>query len=100
MENKVIEHTYKTFTLWTNQSHLGQSELFFFIPWVVRNKNRNLSCFFSMQSRHINNCNEPGLNATLSYSIYKRINTITYAHTHKWNSLFLFKLYLLSHVWL
>lgn len=29
MQNKVIEHTYKIFTLWESQSHLEQSELFF-----------------------------------------------------------------------
>ena len=36
-----------------------------------------------MQGRHINNCNELGLNAILNYSIYKKINTIyicTYTH--------------------
>ena len=40
-----------------------------------------------MQGRHINNCNELGLNATSNYSIYKKINTIyicahTHTHTH------------------
>ena len=82
MQNNIIEHAYKICTLWENQSHLGQSE-FFFIPWDVRNKNGNLNCFFSMQGRHINNCNELGLNAILNYSIYKKINTIYICtHTH------------------
>lgn len=36
-----------------------------------------------MQGRDINNYNELGLNATLNYLIYKKINTIyTCTHTH------------------
>lgn len=30
MQNEVIEHKYKIFTLWESQSHLEQSELLFF----------------------------------------------------------------------